>query len=207
MSSFCRNYEQPTKDGLNSDNIGNKMLQAMGWKEGKGLGRNQQGITAPIEVSQPIFILSIKFISSYILCKYLHHFTVTYRPRWERREQGWVLKAVITPSQPPTPTKTPWGKPCLHVSLKLNKLLHCNVPCINFSVLSALLWNGFSTWGKLNLVKRSQCVYMCILSSEKCKFFFFFPSRFLQRRGIVLRLKTVKFVHFVLWFVHMRIKR
>lgn len=44
------NYEQPTKDGLNSDNIGNKMLQAMGWKEGKGLGRNQQGITAPIEV-------------------------------------------------------------------------------------------------------------------------------------------------------------
>ncbi|XP_029007000.1 RNA-binding protein 5 [Betta splendens] len=43
------NYEQPTKDGLNSDNIGNKMLQAMGWKEGKGLGRHQQGITAPIE--------------------------------------------------------------------------------------------------------------------------------------------------------------
>ncbi|KAG7472464.1 hypothetical protein MATL_G00109090 [Megalops atlanticus] len=43
------NYEQPTKNGLNSDNIGNKMLQAMGWKEGKGLGRNQQGITAPIE--------------------------------------------------------------------------------------------------------------------------------------------------------------
>lgn len=45
------NYEQPTKDGLNSDNIGNKMLQAMGWQEGKGLGRNQQGITAPIEAS------------------------------------------------------------------------------------------------------------------------------------------------------------
>ncbi|KAJ8361158.1 hypothetical protein SKAU_G00176830 [Synaphobranchus kaupii] len=53
---FCEppkpvNYEQPTKDGLNSDNIGNKMLQAMGWKEGKGLGRHQQGITAPIEAS------------------------------------------------------------------------------------------------------------------------------------------------------------
>lgn len=50
LFSLCSNYEQPTKDGLNSDNIGNKMLQAMGWKEGKGLGRNQQGITAPIEV-------------------------------------------------------------------------------------------------------------------------------------------------------------
>ncbi|CDQ61010.1 RNA-binding protein 5 isoform X1 [Oncorhynchus mykiss] len=45
------NYEQPTKDGLTSDNIGNKMLQAMGWQEGKGLGRNQQGITAPISAS------------------------------------------------------------------------------------------------------------------------------------------------------------
>lgn len=47
---FCSNYEQPTKDGLNSDNIGNKMLQAMGWKEGSGLGRNRQGITTPISV-------------------------------------------------------------------------------------------------------------------------------------------------------------
>ncbi|KAM7402055.1 hypothetical protein PAMP_017326 [Pampus punctatissimus] len=45
------NYEQPTKDGLTSDNIGNKMLQAMGWQEGKGLGRHQQGITAPISAS------------------------------------------------------------------------------------------------------------------------------------------------------------
>ncbi|XP_037346790.2 RNA-binding protein 5-like isoform X2 [Pungitius pungitius] len=45
------NYEQPTKDGLTSDNIGNKMLQAMGWQEGKGLGRHQQGITAPIAAS------------------------------------------------------------------------------------------------------------------------------------------------------------
>lgn len=53
---MSRNYEQPTKDGLNSDNIGNKMLQAMGWKEGKGLGRNQQGITAPIEVFATIMV-------------------------------------------------------------------------------------------------------------------------------------------------------
>ncbi|KAG8007848.1 RNA-binding protein 5-B [Nibea albiflora] len=39
------NCEQPTKDGLRSDNIGNKMLQ------GKGLGRHQQGVTAPISAS------------------------------------------------------------------------------------------------------------------------------------------------------------
>ncbi|XP_056131415.1 RNA-binding protein 5-like [Lampris incognitus] len=45
------NYEQPTKDGLTTDNIGNKMLQAMGWQEGRGLGRHQQGITAPISAS------------------------------------------------------------------------------------------------------------------------------------------------------------
>ncbi|XP_076613410.1 RNA-binding protein 5-like isoform X2 [Chaetodon auriga] len=45
------NYEQPTKDGLTSDNIGSKMLQAMGWQEGKGLGRHQQGITTPISAS------------------------------------------------------------------------------------------------------------------------------------------------------------
>ncbi|XP_058488053.1 RNA-binding protein 5-B-like [Solea solea] len=46
-----QDYEQPTKDGLTSDNIGNKMLQAMGWQEGKGLGRHQQGITTPIAAS------------------------------------------------------------------------------------------------------------------------------------------------------------
>uniref|UniRef100_A0A8C6U413 RNA binding motif protein 5 n=1 Tax=Neogobius melanostomus TaxID=47308 RepID=A0A8C6U413_9GOBI len=45
------NYEQPTKDGITSNNIGNKMLQAMGWQEGKGLGRHQQGITTPIAAS------------------------------------------------------------------------------------------------------------------------------------------------------------
>ncbi|XP_025048357.1 RNA-binding protein 10 isoform X4 [Alligator sinensis] len=42
-------FEQPTRDGLGSDNIGSRMLQAMGWREGSGLGRKKQGIIAPIE--------------------------------------------------------------------------------------------------------------------------------------------------------------
>lgn len=46
-----RDFEQPTRDGLGSDNIGSRMLQAMGWKEGSGLGRKKQGIVTPIEVS------------------------------------------------------------------------------------------------------------------------------------------------------------
>ncbi|KAI8806411.1 hypothetical protein BJ742DRAFT_816741 [Cladochytrium replicatum] len=41
--------EQPTKFGINSDNIGSKMLKAMGWKEGEGLGKNKSGIVNPIE--------------------------------------------------------------------------------------------------------------------------------------------------------------
>uniref|UniRef100_A0A2D4PWK1 G-patch domain-containing protein n=1 Tax=Micrurus surinamensis TaxID=129470 RepID=A0A2D4PWK1_MICSU len=44
-----RDFEQPTRDGLGSDNIGSRMLQAMGWKEGSGLGRKKQGIVTPIE--------------------------------------------------------------------------------------------------------------------------------------------------------------
>lgn len=54
MFATGRNYEQPTKDGIDHSNIGNKMLQAMGWREGSGLGRKCQGITAPIEVSKRI---------------------------------------------------------------------------------------------------------------------------------------------------------
>ncbi|XP_045144195.1 RNA-binding protein 10 isoform X3 [Echinops telfairi] len=49
MSAASVDFEQPTRDGLGSDNIGSRMLQAMGWKEGSGLGRKKQGIITPIE--------------------------------------------------------------------------------------------------------------------------------------------------------------
>jgi len=35
---------------LDTSNIGNQMLQRMGWKEGSGLGKSRSGITAPISV-------------------------------------------------------------------------------------------------------------------------------------------------------------
>jgi RNA-binding protein 5/10 len=33
---------------ISSDNVGAKILKAMGWQEGSGLGRDGSGITAPI---------------------------------------------------------------------------------------------------------------------------------------------------------------
>ncbi|XP_034296764.1 RNA-binding protein 6 isoform X2 [Pantherophis guttatus] len=41
---------KPTDKGrTESNNKGSRMMQAMGWKEGSGLGRNEQGMTSPVE--------------------------------------------------------------------------------------------------------------------------------------------------------------
>ncbi|XP_076447925.1 RNA-binding protein 5-like [Babylonia areolata] len=45
-------YEQPTKAGIGVENIGNKMLQKMGWTAGLGLGKSNQGRTAPVETQR-----------------------------------------------------------------------------------------------------------------------------------------------------------
>lgn len=41
---------QPNRAGIQEDNIGNKLLQKMGWNAGQGLGRKGQGIVDPIQV-------------------------------------------------------------------------------------------------------------------------------------------------------------
>ncbi|XP_074646992.1 RNA-binding protein 5-like [Tubulanus polymorphus] len=42
-------YEQPNNKGIQESNIGNKLLQKMGWNQGEGLGKKKQGITDPIQ--------------------------------------------------------------------------------------------------------------------------------------------------------------
>ncbi|EEC04522.1 RNA-binding protein, putative, partial [Ixodes scapularis] len=49
-----QNYEEPTKAGIGEDNIGNKMLKAMGWSEGQGLGKSNTGTTNIVEVQRRV---------------------------------------------------------------------------------------------------------------------------------------------------------
>ncbi len=42
-------YEQPTRMKIGDDNVGNKLLQKMGWQEGMGLGKKNQGRTDIIQ--------------------------------------------------------------------------------------------------------------------------------------------------------------
>ncbi len=53
--------EQPTRDGLKADHKGSKLLQAMGWKEGEGLGRQSQGIIAPVQATAHLAVRSRLF--------------------------------------------------------------------------------------------------------------------------------------------------
>ena len=48
------NVNQPSSadTSIHSSNMGFKMLQKMGWKEEKGLGKEGKGITAPVEATK-----------------------------------------------------------------------------------------------------------------------------------------------------------
>ena len=48
------NYEEPTKEGIGNDNIGNKLLKKMGWTDGQGLGKTNQGRTQIIETERRV---------------------------------------------------------------------------------------------------------------------------------------------------------
>lgn len=47
-------YEEPTKAGIGADNKGNRLLQKMGWQEGMGLGKSNQGRTTIIQAEQRV---------------------------------------------------------------------------------------------------------------------------------------------------------
>ena len=51
---IASSYEEPTRAGIGSDNVGNKLLQKMGWSEGMGLGKSNQGRTSIIETERRV---------------------------------------------------------------------------------------------------------------------------------------------------------
>jgi RNA-binding protein 5/10 len=49
-------YQQSAAEGIKEDNIGNRLLQKMGWKAGTGLGKNSTGRTEIITVSLHVIL-------------------------------------------------------------------------------------------------------------------------------------------------------
>ena len=69
---------------VGSENIGNKMLQKMGWKEGLGLGKTNQGRTSIIEVR--IFvdffpIANVQMRIKHVACFGVQHIVCKIRVR------------------------------------------------------------------------------------------------------------------------------
>lgn len=65
MPDVSNSFSASTNDPIGSENVGNKLLQKMGWTEGQGLGKSNQGRTSIIQVSvKAICILGEYFYSS-----------------------------------------------------------------------------------------------------------------------------------------------
>lgn len=50
MKSISTRQTEVPSMPIGSNNVGNRLLQKMGWSEGQGLGRKNQGRTSIIEV-------------------------------------------------------------------------------------------------------------------------------------------------------------
>lgn len=73
---------------ISSSNVGSRLLQKMGWSEGQGLGRKNQGRTQIIEVRN---LLNIR-VYIIIHCLFIFLFD---RPRRVRAMLAWATKAVL----------------------------------------------------------------------------------------------------------------
>ena len=59
-SASSSSAKSKPEEPLGTTNVGNKLLKGMGWKEGEGLGKSKQGITAPIKVIlNPLRLISL----------------------------------------------------------------------------------------------------------------------------------------------------
>lgn len=68
-------YEEPNRTGISSENLGSKMLQKMGWTEGMGLGRSNQGRTEIIQVGKNKKTKKIKFFFEFFtIFIFIHNF-------------------------------------------------------------------------------------------------------------------------------------
>lgn len=68
MDSF--DFSDYAEHKITEENIGYKMLQQAGWKEGMGLGSQGQGITAPVDkyVMKIMFsFYSLHFLNNHML--------------------------------------------------------------------------------------------------------------------------------------------